>query len=394
MIDFSLTEEQKMLRQTVHDFSLKEIRPNAMKWDREPDPVKSFDLAFEVTKKGFQLGFGKIQIPEKYGGYGGTNVDFALVCEELAWGDAGVTTTISACHGVALLLAMFGSEEVKKKWLIPYCEDETGDFLMSGSMTEPEGGSEMMCPLPDPSLGMKGRATLQGEEYVLNATRVYCSSVARARLLLITLRTDPTKPNKDSLADFLVPMDTPGVTVGAPASLMGFRGSLQSEVYLDNVRLPRSCYLSRADINWGAYMTGGIKIGARSLGIARAAYEVALDYATQRKIWGQRLRDHGYMAGKLAEMKMKIEASRSLLYRTAWALDHKEDSEGFFNLLPMTMIHGCQTLREVVVNALDILGTYGVTKECAVEKYTRDAMVLSSIDGGVSLQRIFLAQRL
>ena len=394
MIDFTFTDEQKMLRQTAHDFAEKEIRPKAPLWDREQDPLKAFEMAFEVTRKGFQLGFGKIQIPEKYGGYGGSNVDFALVCEELAWGDAGVTTTISATHGVALLIAIFGSDEAKKRWLIPYCEDETGDYLMSGSMTETGGGSEMVCPLPDPALGMKGRAELKGDEYVMNASRVFCTSAARAKVLLFTLRTDPTKPNKDSMADFLIPAGTPGLTIGAPANLMGFRGSLQSEAFLDDVHLPKSSFLSKADINWGAYMTGGVKIGARALGIARAAYEVALDYATQRKIWGQRLRDHGLLAGKLSDMKIKIESSRSLLYRTAWAMDHREASEGFFNLLPMAMISGCQTLREVVIDALDILGTYGVTKECPVEKYARDAMTLCSIDSGISLQKIFLSQRL
>ncbi len=394
MIDFSLNEEQKMLRSLAHDYAEKEIRPIALKMDQEPDPSKSFAMAFEAAKKGFQLGFGKIKIPEKYGGIGKGNIELAIVIEEITWGDVGIACCISACAGVADMIAFAGTEEQIEKWVIPYCECKTGDFIFCGSMTEPAGGSEMVCPLPDPALGMKDRAVLDGDEYVLNASRLFCTGSAVAKALMISLRTDQTKPNKDSIADFLVPMDTPGVTVGAANDMIGFRGSVQADLFLDNVRLPKSCYFGPVDLDWGAYLTGGVKIGARAIGIARAAYEEALNFATDRIIWGQRLRDHEYISAKLTDMRMKIEATRSLVYRMAWALDNRELSEGLYNLLPIAMINGCDMVRQVTVDAMDIIGTFSSSRECAVQKYARDALVLPLIDGGANLQRVLLSKRL
>jgi acyl-CoA dehydrogenase len=394
MIDFELTEEQKMLKQMAHDFAEKEIRPNAMKWDHEPDSEKAFNMAWDVAKKGFQLGFGKMRVPEKYGGNGCSNRDWVVFFEEIAWGDAGVATTFNVSQGVAMQIAVDGNEEVKQKWLVPYCEDKTGEFVFCGSMTEPAGGTEMICPLDDPALGMKDRAVLEGDEYILNASRLFCTNSSVAKVMLISMRTDPKKRNWDSITDFVVPMNTPGVSVGKPFNMTGFRGSGQCEVVLDNVRLPKSSYFAPVDINWGAYMTSGINIGTRGVAIARSAYEEALSFTTDRKIWGMRLRDHELVASKLTEMRIKIEQARALIWKIAWALDNKKESDGFFKFIPMAMIAGATVAREVTTEAINLMGTYGATKDCPVEKYARDAVMVALPDAGINVQKIFLAQRL
>lgn len=394
MIDFTLSESQKMLQTMAHDFAEKEIRPFINQWDKEPDPVKASARAFEVAKKGMKLGFGKVQVPEKWGGYGGGAIDYCVVFEELAWGDPGIASAISVSHGCALQLAIDGNEEQKKKWLQPYCEDESGEFLLCGSMTEPVGGSEMLCPLPDPALGMRDKAIIKDGMYVINGSRSVCTNGARARVCLISLRTDATKPNWDSIADFVIPMNTPGISVGRAHDLTGFRGAMQNEVHFDNVRVPLDSFVAKTNIDWGAYLTSGYKQGIRAAGLARAAYEEALRYATERIIWGQRLRDHEYISGLLVDMKIKIENLRSLCYRMAWAMDNRADSDGFFKLLPMPFIYSAQVVREVTGDALNILGFYGATKESLVEKCCRDALVVGITDGGATLHKYFLAKRL
>ncbi len=394
MIDFTLTERQKMLKEMAHDFAVNEIRPMAMAMDHEPDPAKGFAMAFEIAKKAMQLGFGKLRIPEEYGGMGMGFRDWAAAYEEIAWGDAGIATTISVSQGVAMQFVMDAREEHKKQWLLPYCEDTTGTFLFCGSMTEPAGGSEMVYPGDDIKLGMRDKAVLKGDEYVLNASRLFCTNAAVAKMLLISLRTDPNKRSWDSLADFVVPMDTPGVQVGKPFNLIGFRGSCQSEVVLDNVRLPKDCYFAPINIDWGAYMTGGMNLGIRGLAIARSAYEETLAYATDRQIWGMRLRDHDIVAAKLSEMRTKIEQTRALIYKIAWAMDNRDVNEGLHNYLAMPMISGARMAREVTADCLEILGTYGLTKECPVEKWLRDAQVVGMPDAGVNMQKIFMAKRL
>lgn len=394
MIDFSLTEEQKMLRQMAHDFAEKEMRPISLRADHEADPDECWKVAEPVVRKMLQLGLGKIGIPEKYGGTGGGMLDFLIVLEELAWGDVAMLGPLIVSNGVCQGLLLSGSEAQREKYIRPFCEDTSGEIIYCGSMTEPAGGAEMICPLPDPTLGMKGTAILDGDEYVLNATRVFCSEAKIAKAIMITLRTDMKKPNWSSLADFILPMDTPGVTVGRTADIIGNRASMQSEIFLDNVRVPKDSFVAKSNLDFCAYLTSGPVNGILAVGLARAAYEEALKYASERKIWGQPIREHQLIADKLVTMKMQIEAMRALTWKVAWAMEHPESSDGFMTLMQMAKIYCTSQIRGITAEAVQIMGAYGLSKDSLVEKWSRDAMYLPIVDCPNEVQKVFLAKRL
>ncbi|MFC2068911.1 acyl-CoA dehydrogenase family protein [Chloroflexota bacterium] len=399
MIDFTLTEEQKMLRQTVRDFAEKEIRPIATEMDAEPDPVKSFDIAWEVIKKGAQLGFYNILIPEKYGGMGGNLLDLAIVAEELAWGDAGIALSIMVNAAVPVYLVKLGTEEQKEKWLRPFCEDKTGTYCFCGSATEPTGGSEVICPLPDPALGTRTMAIRDGDDYIINGSKSFASFGTRARVAVIVTRTDRTKPNWDSCSRFIIPMDTPGLKVGRIENKMGCRGYENSDLFFENVRVPKENMIGEE----GSVMTkappnlsagSGVLVGALSIGLARAAYEAALNYASERKIWGKLLRDHELIGDKLVGMRMQIEASRALVWKVAWATLHPEESEGLYKLGDMAKVFPTSMVRGITNEALQIFGGYGYMRDYPVEKYVRDSMIMPIYEGTNEVHKIFLAKEL
>jgi acyl-CoA dehydrogenase len=399
MIDFSLTEEQKMLRQTAHDFAEKEIRPIAPAMDLEPDPVKSFAMAWEVIKKGAQLGFYKILIPEKYGGYGGDLMDVALLAEELAWGDVGIALSITVNAAVPVYVVIGGTEEQRERWLRPFCEDTTGTFCFSGSGTEPTGGSEIVCPLPDPVMGVRTTAVRDGDDYIINGSKVFASFATKAKAVFLVTRTDKTKPNWESCSRFIVPMDTPGVKVGRIENKMGCRGYENSELFFENVRVPKESMVGEE----GSVMTkappmlslgSGVLVGSLSIGLARAAYETALNYATERKIWGRPIREYELIAAKLVDMRMQIEAGRALIWKIAWAGAHPEESEGLYKLGDMAKVFPTSFVRGITIEALQILGGYGYMRDYPVEKYVRDAMVMPIYEGTNEIHKVFLARDL
>jgi alkylation response protein AidB-like acyl-CoA dehydrogenase len=252
----------------------------------------------------------------------------------------------------------------------------------------------MICPLPDPRMGMTGTAVLDGDEWVCNTTRVFCTGAPFATWGMFTLRLDKTKANRDSLADFLVPMDAPGVTVGRNHDMVGWRGGAPSEVFIENVRIPKGNLLRFVDIDYHFYLLAGSMMGIGMVGIARAAYEEALKYASERVIWGKPIREHEMIADKLVNMRIAIETSRLLCWKIAWALGNPKASEGFWRMMPMGKINPGSMVRYVTQEAVQIFGAYGLSRDTLVEKLARDAMVFSIIDVPNEVQKVFLAQRL
>jgi len=399
MIDFSLTEEQKMLRDTAHKFAQAEIRPVAAEIDRDPDPNT---FPWELVKKAAQLGFTKMLVPEKYGGFGLELVDFGIVMEEIGWGDAAVASMLGVTTYGALSIARAGTEEQKERWLPALCQDDT--FLIAISGTEPSGGSEVYCPLPDPELGVRTKAVKDGKHWVINGQKCWSTSGGMAKLYLVFARTDSQAPNINGVTIFLVPADTPGLTFGKVENKLGRRCQRNQEIFLDDVRVPEETALggrfgTSYTAAWQAKpavpRAGHFYMGPSTIGLARAAYEEALRYASERKIWGKPLREHQLVAGMLADMRLKIEAGRALVWKLGWAMDHPELSEGLsylggeaVKLFTTDMIVG------IVANAMQILGAYGYTKECPMEKWMRDAMALSICGTANEVQRLMLAHKL
>jgi len=382
MVDFTLTEGQKMLQKAAHDFAENEIRSVIKEFDRKTDPRDA--IPWGVIKKGLKLGFADILIPEKYGGYGGGWLDCCIVAEELAWGDTGVATAIAvqACDFPKGL--EHAKEAVREKWfrIAHEINQSEGDdlFLQGSCLTEPTGGTEIFCPLPDPALGMRTTAVRDGDEYVINGQKCFATNGGHAKLYMVFARTDTTKPNFESLSSFLVPADIPGVTIGKIEDKMGHRGCENAEVFFENVRIPAENLLGEegqaSECTEEADNGFGLLVGAAVVGLARAAYEEALKYANERVIWGQPIRQYETVLDKLVDMRMKIEACRALIWKLAWAMDHPEESGGLDKLAIMGKVFPTSLIRGMTIDALHIFGGYGYMRDAPMEKYVRDAMVM------------------
>jgi acyl-CoA dehydrogenase len=396
MVDFSLTDEQKALKKLAHRFAETEIRPIAAETDRNPNPERSFP--WEVVKKGIQLGFATILIPEKYGGGGGGLLDLSLLVEELAWGDVGVASAFSVTARMSRVINLAGTEAQREKWLRAMCEDGSKTFLLAGAFTEPSGGTEIMCPLPDPTMGVMTRAVRQGDEYVINGQKCFITNTGVAKLYVVLTRTDKTKPNLEGCTLFLVPADTPGMKIGKIEDKMGMRSGQQGELFFEDMRVPKENMLGQEN---GAFKVvnetfrgNAIGVASEAIGLARAAYETALQYSNERMVWGKLIRQYESTMDKLVEMRMKIEASRAFIWKMAWAIEHPELSEGLDNLASMVKLFSSQFVRGITIDALQILGGYGYMKDFPVEKYVRDAMVTTIRDLTSEFIKTGLAQKL
>ena len=396
MVDFSLTDEQKALQRLAHDFAETEIRPVAAETDHNQNPGKNFP--WELIKKGLRLGFGTILVPEEYGGMGGGLLDLSLLIEELAWGDIGVASAFSVTARMSRVINLAGTEAQKEKWLRAMCEDETGTFLLAGAFTEPAGGTEIMCPLPDPAMGVRTKAVRKGDEYIINGQKCFITNTGVARLYIVLTRTDRTKPNLEGCTLFLVPADTPGVKIGKIEDKMGMRSCQQGEIFFEEVRVPKENILGQEN---GAFKVvsetfrgNAIGVSSEAVGLARAAYETALKYANERMSWGKPIRQYESTMDKLVEMRMKIEASRAFIWKMAWAIEHPESSDGLDNLASMVKLFASHAVREITVDAVQIMGGYGYMKDFPVEKYLRDSMVTTIRDLTSEFIKIGLAQKL
>ncbi len=396
MIDFTLTDEQKALQTLVHDFAVNEMRPVAEEVDCNPDIKNSFP--WEVIKKGLRLGFGTLLVPEKYGGGGGGLIDLSLLVEGLAWGDAGMTTAFSVTARMARVISLAANEEQKEKWLRAMCEDDSGTFLLAGAFTEPCGGTEIMCPLPDPGMGVTTTAVRDGDYYIIDGQKCFITNAGIAKLYVILTRNDKTKSNFEGCTLFLVPEGTLGLTGGKIENKMGTRCGRHAELFFEDMRVPRENMLGEEGkafkIVTETFRGNAIGVGSEAVGLARAAYDAALEYANQRKSWGRLIREYESTADKLVEMRMKIEAARALIWKMCWAIEHPELSDGLNNLASMAKLFPTEIVRGITIDAMQIMGGYGYMKDFPVEKYVRDAMAMPIRDLTSEFIKIALAQKL
>ncbi len=396
VIDFSLTEEQRTLQETVRRFALNEIRPVAESVDRMNDPEEHFP--WDLVKKGMRLGFSNVVIPEQYGGFGGGLIDYALVVEELGYGDAGIADVFLVNISLSRLMVLGCTNEQKQVWLTAMCEDESGTFILGGAMTEPSGGSEIFCPLPDPKLGVRTTATREGDGYIINGRKCFITNGGISKLYIILARTNKEVPNIQGCSIFLVPEGTAGLSFGKMEEKMGHRLSSVREIIFEDVRVPHDFMIGQEGegfkILLECYEGNGVGVGSSAVGLARAAYDAALRYAQERIIWGQPIFEYESVASKLVEMRMKIESARALIWKLAWAAEHPERCGGLNKLGTMAKVFPSSFVREITTEAMDILGGSGYTMEFPVEKYVRDAMLFPIYDGTNDLLKRFIAPQL
>lgn len=396
MVDFKLTERQLLLQRTARDFAENEIKP-IVKEIEKMDRTKftPWDKCRDMVKKATKLGFTTLLIPEKYGGGGGGCMDNVILDEELAVADIGIAATffsLSTC--VPVIIVMAGTEKQRERWLREVCSADQHVFGIA--LTEADTpGSEVFCPYPDPKLGIKTYAKREGDMFVINGSKsAFITNTGAAKAFLLVARTDLTKPGFESMSIFYLPTDTPGFTTGKLTELIGWRTAQNGELFLDNVRIPKENLVGKEGdaLNITLKALPYIAIGLAScyVGLARAIYEYALDYAKRRVSWGQPIIQHQAIALKLADMLVNTQAARLVVWEGAYAADTGSELAATIKS-PSAKTFAVDVAIENAQNAVKILGGYGVTKEFQTEKYLCDAWVGYSCDFTRDMLRLGIA---
>ncbi len=378
MVEFELTEEQKLMQKTAHEFAEKEMRPIALEYD------KKGVMPWDVVKKAHAIGLDTAFIPEEYGGGGVTStLTHCIVMEELNWGCAGIATGLLGAGLAYLPIIHMGTEEQKKRFLPRFTGPEPR--LGALCLTEPDAGSDNQA--------ISTTAVKEGDEWVLNGVKRFITNGGVADIHVVFATIDKSLRFL-GVRGFVVEHDTPGLKEGKVEDKMGIRASHTSEVLLDNCRIPVGNMLGSEDSSafYGAMKTlesSRPLVAAGAVGIARAAYEYALDYSRKRKQFGGPIAKKQAIAFMLADMKTKIDAARLLVYRSAWMLDqgmpmNKEASEAKLFAADMAM--------DVTTDAVQIMGGAGYMKDEPVEKWMRDAKVFQIWEGTSQIQRLVISR--
>ena len=377
-IGFELSAEQRELRDLAHDFAERELRPIAREWDdREDCPP-------ELLGKAAALGLTSHAIPGEYGGGGVSAVTSSLIAEELSWGCAGLSAPIGATMFPVRPLLRAGSDEQKQRWL-PRLASEEG-CLAAVAFTEPGAGSDVS--------GIQATAERDGDEYVLNGEKCYITNGGIAELTVVFARLE-TDTAGGAITAFLLEAGDPGMSAGRKEPKLGLRASYTGSILLDDARLPADRILGEPGegfaIAMDFFMHSRPQVAASAVGIARAAFEYATDYANERRAFGKPLIAKQGVSFKLADMAMQIEAARLLVWRAAAALDTGEDA-GLLGSYAKGF--AADAAMKVTTDAVQVLGGAGIMRDHPVEKWMRDAKVLQIVEGTSEIQRHVIVQYL
>ena len=377
-MDFQLTEEQKMFQAMIRDFATNEIKPLAAKIDEEEK------FPAELIKKAANLGLFGITISEDYGGSGGDYLSMTLAAEEVCRASATVGTILLASLSLACYpIYKFGNEEQKRKYVTPLAK---GEKLACFALTESGAGS-------DPG-GLETTATLQGDKYIINGTKMFITNGAEAWIAVVFATVDKSLGHRGITA-FIVEKDTPGFSVGKEEHKLGVRGSSTVELVFENCQIPAANMLGEKGrglrVALEAIDSSRVTVAAQALGIAQAAFNDSLVYAKERQQFGQPIADFQAIQWMLADMATHIDAARLLTYRAAWLKDHNIP---FVKEAAMAKVYAAETSRMVTNNAIQIHGGYGYCKDYSVERYLRDAKITEIYEGTSEMQRMTIARAL
>lgn len=375
-MNFDLTAEQNMILKTIREFAKEEVAPGALERDR----TKEFPI--EVFKKMAELGLMGLPFPEEYGGAGADTVSFAIVTEELsrACASTGITYSAHISLGGAPLY-LFGTEGQKQKYLVPIC---TGESFGAFGLTEPNAGSD--------AGGTRTTAVEKDGEYIINGNKCFITNASYAKHLALTAVTGEVDGKKE-ISAIIVPTDAEGFTVIDNYEKMGLNASNTTELVLEDVRVSTEHLLGKKGEGFKQFLItldgGRIGIGAMALGIAQAAYEKALQYAKERQQFGRSLSNFQAIQFKLADMAMKIELARNMVYKAAWL---KDQGRPFAKEASMCKLYASEICMEITDQAVQIHGGYGYMKEYQVERYMRDGKLTEIGEGTSEVQRMVIAR--
>jgi len=368
---FDLTREQELIRQTVREFAEKEIAPRA----RHVDETGEFPA--ETFAKMGKLGLMGLPFPEEYGGAGADTISAAIAVEEVAR-VCGSTALAYAAHmglGSAPIF-MFGTEEQKRKFLVPAAR---GEYLGAFGLTEPHAGSDAGAT--------RTRATLEGNEWVINGQKMWITNAPIAGHLIVTAVTDPER-GKKGISAFIVPRGTPGLSFGKHEPKMGLRGSISTAVMLENVRVPKENMLGERGHGFVQFLRvldgGRISIGAMAVGLAQGAYEAAVRYAREREAFGKPIGMHQSVANMIADMEVGIETARLYVYKAAWL---KDQHRHFHREAAVAKLYASEVSEKICRDAIQIFGGYGYSQEFPIERMYRDTRLLTIGEGTSEILR-------
>jgi alkylation response protein AidB-like acyl-CoA dehydrogenase len=375
-MNFELTEEQLMIQQTARRFTEQELKPGVI----TRDELQKFP-AEQIEKLG-ELGFLGMMVAPEYGGSGMDTLSYVLAMEEFSKMDASTSVIVSVnnsliCYG----LENYGSEEQKQKYLIPLASGkQIGAFCLS----EPEAGSD--------ATSQRTTAVDMGDHYLLNGVKNWITNGNSATTYIVLAQTDAEKAHH-GISAFIVEKGMEGFVVGAKENKMGMRASDTHSLHFTDVKVPKENRLGEDGMGFSMAMKllegGRIGIAAQALGIAAGAFEMALNYAKERRAFGKTLADMQATQFKLADMEMEIEAARLLCYKAAWL---KDNGKPYGHASAMAKLFASQTAMRTTIEAVQIHGGYGCVKEYHVERLMRDAKVTQIYEGTSEIQRIVISR--
>ncbi len=377
-MNFDLTDEEKLVRDTARDFAQKELKPIAAEID------KNHKIPDEILKKMGELGFFGVYVPEEYGGAGLSFVSYALVVEEISKVCASTGVLISAHTSLAVNpILQFGSEEQKKKYLPPLCSGEKIGCIL---LTEPDAGSD----------AANVQTTIEEKDdcYVANGNKIFVTNGGFRDIGILFATKDKSLRHKGICA-FILELDSEGIELLRNEDKMGIRGTYTSAFALDNVKIPKENLLGKEGEGFKIAMDtldgGRVGIASQALGIAEGAFERAVEYSKERKQFGKPIRAFQAVQFKLADMKMKIDQAKWVTYQAAWLKDAKRP---FIMESSVAKAVASEAATYVTKEALQVYGGYGYITEYEMERFYRDAKITEIYEGTNEVQRIVISKLL
>lgn len=373
-----VTDEQQQIADAVRSFAQERLKPFAEQWD------KAHRFPKEAIEEMAELGLFGMLVPEQYGGSDTGYVAYAMALEEIAAGDGACSTIMSVHNSVGCVpILKFGSEAQKQQFLTPLA---SGAMLGAFALTEPQAGSD--------ASSLKTRARLDGDHYVLNGSKQFITSGQNAGVVIVFAVTDP-EAGKRGISAFIVPTDAPGYQVARVEDKLGQHASDTCQIVFDNVRVPVANRLGEEGQGYKialANLEGGrIGIASQAVGMARAAFEVARDYANERQSFGKALIEHQAVAFRLADMATKIAVARQMVLHAAALRDAGRPA---LVEASMAKLFASEMAEKVCSDALQTLGGYGYLSDFPLERIYRDVRVCQIYEGTSDIQRMVIARNL
>lgn len=370
-----------MIRQAARDFAINECLPGVI----ERDELQKFPR--EQVMKLADLGFMGMMISPDYGGSGLDAISYVLAMEEISKVDASTSVCMSVNNSLVCFgIEAFGSDEQKKKYLVPLAQGKKDGELYIGAflLSEPEAGSD--------ATSQRTTAEDKGDHYIINGVKNWITNGNSASCYLVFAQTDAAKGSR-GINIFIVEKNWPGVTVGAKENKLGIRGSDTHSISFSDVKVPKENRIGDDGFGFKFAMQtlsgGRIGIASQALGLASGAYERSLAYSKERKAFGKEIKDHQILQFKLADMATRIEAARLLCFRAAWQKDNGID---YTESAAMAKVYASETAMWTTTEAIQIHGGYGYVKEYHVERMMRDAKITQIYEGTSEIQRIVISR--